>query len=333
MAAIIPQRASRQPEWQRELAEGFHHPGELLRFLGLPSERWDRRASVAFPFRVPRAFATRMRPGDPHDPLLLQVLPRSEENRETPGFVTDPVGDASAEVAPGVLHKYQGRVLLITTGACAVHCRYCFRRQFPYPKRQLTASRWQTALEYIRRRRDIREVILSGGDPLVLSDERLQRMIEDLAAIPHLHRLRIHSRLPIVLPSRINDGLLTALTSTRFSPVMVVHANHGNEIDAAVKNAVARLRDRHVTVLNQSTLLAGINDRTETLVALQETLFAAGILPYYLHLLDRAQGTAHFEVAPARARALHEDLRRRLPGYLVPRLARDLPNAPYKITL
>ncbi len=333
MAAIIPQRASRQPDWQRELAEGFRHPGALLRFLGLPSEHWDRRATAVFPFRVPRAFAARMRPRDPHDPLLLQVLPRSEENRETPGFVTDPVGDESAEVAPGVLHKYRGRVLLIVTGACAVQCRYCFRRQFPYPERQLTASRWRAALEYIRGNRDIREVILSGGDPLVLSDDRLQRMIADLAAIPHLHRLRIHSRLPIVLPSRIDDGLLAALTSTRFSPVMVVHANHGNEIDAAVERAVTRLRDHHVTVLNQSTLLAGVNDRVEALVALQETLFAAGILPYYLHLLDRARGTAHFEVDPARARALHEQLRRRLPGYLVPRLARDLPNAPYKITL
>ncbi len=333
MAAIIPQRASRQPDWQRELAEGFQRPGDLLRFLGLPTEQWDRRATAAFPFRVPRAFAARMRPGDPHDPLLLQVLPRSEENRETPGFVADPVGDGSAEVAPGVLHKYHGRVLLITTGACAVHCRYCFRRQFPYPERQLTASRWHAALEYLRQNPEIREVILSGGDPLVLSNARLRRMIEELAAIPHLHRLRIHSRLPIVLPSRIDDGLLTALTSTRFSPVMVVHANHGNEIDEAVVNAVTRLRERRLTVLNQSTLLAGVNDRVETLVTLQETLFAAGILPYYLHLLDRARGTVHFEVAPARARELHEQLRRRLPGYLVPRLARDLPNTPYKIIL
>lgn len=332
MAAIIPHRAS-QPDWQRELAEGFRHPGELLRFLGLSSKHWDRQATATFPFRVPRVFATRMRPGDPDDPLLLQVLPRSQENREMPGFVTDPVGDSAAEVAPGVLHKYRGRVLLITTGACAVHCRYCFRRLFPYPDQQLTASRWQAALGYLRRNSDIKEVILSGGDPLVLSDTRLQRMIEDLATIPHLLRLRIHSRLPIVLPNRVTDDLLTALTGTRFSPVMVVHANHGNEIDSSVRSAIARLRDRHIVVLNQSTLLAGINDKVDTLVTLQETLFAAGILPYYLHLLDRTRGTAHFEVDRDRAQALYDQLRRRLPGYLVPRLARDLPDAPHKILI
>ncbi|HEB78434.1 MAG TPA: EF-P beta-lysylation protein EpmB [Methylothermaceae bacterium] len=332
MAAIIP-HPSRQPDWQRELAEGFKHPEELLQFLDLPLSLWDRRATASFAFRVPKAFAVRMRPGDPDDPLLLQVLPRIQENLDTPGFVADPVGDRAAEVTPGLLHKYQGRVLMIATGACAVHCRYCFRRLFPYQEQQLTASRWQAALGYIQQDASIKEVILSGGDPLVLSDTRLHRMIAELAAVPHLQRLRIHSRLPIVLPSRVNDDLLTVLTGTRLTPVMVVHINHGNEIDAAVRSAVARLRGHGITVLNQSTLLAGINDKVETLVTLQESLFAAGILPYYLHLLDRTSGTAHFEVAPARALLLHEQLRRRLPGYLVPRLARDLPEAPYKIAL
>lgn len=272
-----------------------------------------------------------MRPGDPYDPLLRQVLPHADETRLIPGFVTDPVGDTRARIAPGVLHKYQGRVLLITTGACAIHCRYCFRRAFPYPHNQLTPSRWQAALAYIRNDPSIKEVILSGGDPLMLSDARLGSLIQALADIPHVRRLRIHSRLPIVLPSRVNSDLLQALTSTNLSCVMVIHANHANEIDDGVSEAVCRLRQHAIPVLNQSTLLRGVNDRVETLIALQETAFEAGILPYYLHLLDRAQGTAHFEVPETEAKTLYEQLRCRLPGYLVPRLAREQTGAPYKI--
>ncbi len=321
------------PAWQQELAEGFRSPGELLAFLDLPQDLLSLEANLIFPFRVPRKFAARMRPGDPDDPLLRQVLPHADETRLIPGFVTDPVGDIQAQRAPGVLHKYSGRVLIITTGACAIHCRYCFRREFSYLHHQLTPSRWQAALAYIRSDPSIKEVILSGGDPLMLSDSRLGKLIQDLAEILHVRRLRIHSRLPIVLPSRVNENLVHVLTSTRLSCVMVVHANHANEIDSEVAEAIYRLRQHAIPILNQSTLLRGVNDCVETLIALQETAFEAGILPYYLHLLDRARGTAHFEVPEAKAKALYEQLRRRLPGYLVPRLAREQAGAPYKIWL
>lgn len=332
MPTIIPQPTA-LPAWQRELAQGFRSPRELLAFLDLPQDLWSLDAAAVFPFRVPRGFAARMRPRDPDDPLLRQVLPLADETRLLPGFVTDPVGDTQARTAPGVLHKYHGRVLLITTGACAIHCRYCFRREFPYQHNQLTPSRWQAALAYIRNDPSVKEVILSGGDPLMLSDAHLGNLIQALANIPHVRRLRIHSRLPIVLPSRVNSDLLQALTSTHLSCVMVVHANHANEIDDEVSEAVCRLRQHAIPVLNQSTLLRGVNDRVETLMALQETAFEAGILPYYLHLLDPTRGTAHFEVPDTEAKTLYEQLRRRLPGYLVPRLAREQAGAPYKIWL
>lgn len=329
---IIPQ-PSTPTAWQQELAQGFRSPQELLAFLGLPEDLWSPDAEATFPFRVPRAFAARMRPGDPNDPLLRQVLPQASETLWVPGFVSDPVGDGQARKAPGVLHKYHGRALLIVTGACAIHCRYCFRREYPYLNDQLNPSRLQAALNYLHRDPSIKEVILSGGDPLMLADARLRTLIQALAEIGHIHRLRIHSRLPIVLPSRITPELVQILTATRLQCVMVVHANHANEIDNEVSEAVHRLRRHAIPVLNQSTLLKNVNDEVETLVALQETAFAAGILPYYLHLLDRTRGTAHFEVPETEARLLYEQLRRRLPGYLVPRLAREQPGAPYKTWL
>ncbi|XSG85557.1 MAG: EF-P beta-lysylation protein EpmB [Methylohalobius sp. ZOD2] len=332
MNPIIPQ-ASPLSAWQRELAEGFRSPAELLDFLELSRHSFDVEAAAAFSFRVPRDFAARMHPGDPDDPLLRQVLPCAEETHHTPGFVSDPVGDSQAKSAPGVLHKYHGRLLLVTTGACAIHCRYCFRREFPYQNDQLTPSRWQPALQYIRNQPAVTEVILSGGDPLMLSNARLAQLIEALAAIPHLRRIRLHSRLPIVLPSRIEPQLLEVLTGSRLDCVMVVHANHPNEIDDRVAQHIHQLRRRLIPVFNQSTLLRGVNDDIESLVALQESLFEAGILPYYLHLLDRARGTAHFEVPETTAKSLHEQLRRRLPGYLVPRLVFEQAGAPYKISL
>ncbi|GAB6067274.1 EF-P beta-lysylation protein EpmB [Methylothermus subterraneus] len=329
---IIPQ-PSALPAWQRELAQGFRSPAELLAFLRLPQNLWSEEAERAFPFRVPRGFAARMRPADPNDPLLRQVLPQAGETLWAPGFVSDPVGDAQARKAKGVLHKYHGRALLIATGACAIHCRYCFRREYPYPDEQLNPSRLQAALHYLRSESAIQEVILSGGDPLMLSDTRLRALIQALSEIAHIRRLRIHSRLPIVLPSRITAELAQTLAATRLHCVMVVHANHPNEIDTAVAKAVSRLRAQGIWVLNQSTLLKGVNDDVETLVALQEKAFAAGILPYYLHLLDRVRGTAHFEVPEAEAKTLYDQLRRRLPGYLVPRLAREHAGAPYKTWL
>ncbi len=271
-----------------------------------------------------------MRKGDIDDPLLRQVLPLAEEEAEVPGFIGDPVGDLAAAAVPGVLHKYRGRVLLVTTGACAVHCRYCFRRHFPYADSNPSVQQWQGALEYIHGHSDITEVILSGGDPLAFSDSRLADLVEQVAAIPHVKRLRIHTRLPIVLPSRVDKNLLAWLQRTRLQKVVVVHANHANEIDEEVRAAMRKLRDAGTMLLNQSVLLKGVNDSAEELADLSERLFEAGILPYYLHLLDRVQGAAHFEVDRARALWLMQVLRARLPGYLVPRLVREQPGADSK---
>jgi EF-P beta-lysylation protein EpmB len=332
---MIPETgAIRQtPSWQRELAAAITDPAELLEAVGLGSD-WLPAAQVAarlFPLRVPRGFVARMRRADPNDPLLRQVLPLAAECLSAPGFATDPVGDLAAMTAPGVLHKYQGRVLLAVSGACAVHCRYCFRRHFPYAEANASSDRWRAALDYVARDVSIREVILSGGDPLAMGDRRLADLVRHLAQIAHVERLRIHTRLPIVLPARVTTELVDWLVGTRLRPVVVVHANHGNEIDAGVRAALVRLRSAGVTLLNQSVLLKGVNDTVESLAALSETLFAAGVLPYYLHLLDRVQGAVHFEVADSQARQLMVELAARLPGYLVPRLVREVAGAPSKL--
>jgi EF-P beta-lysylation protein EpmB len=272
-----------------------------------------------------------MRRHDPADPLLRQILPLAAENEVYPGYSLDPVGDLGARAAPGVLHKYAGRVLLTATGACAVHCRYCFRRHFPYAEANASADRWLGALAHIAADPSVSEVILSGGDPLTLSDRRLAEFAAGLAAIPHVSRLRIHTRLPVVLPERVNDELLAWLGDGRFQTVMVLHANHAREIDHDVRAAARRLRDAGVTLLNQSVLLRGVNDNADALAELSEALFAAGVLPYYLHMLDRVQGAAHFDVDEAAARDLVGELNARLPGYLVPRLVREIAGAPGKV--
>lgn len=283
-----------------------------------------------FRLRVPRGFVGRMRKRDPNDPLLRQVLPLADENLPSPGFLDDPVGDGHALAAPGLLQKYAGRALLIITGACAIHCRYCFRRHFPYAQSGAEPSLDEATLEHLRCDDTQREVIFSGGDPLVLSDSRLATMVAKLEAIDHLERLRLHTRLPIVLPERIDDGLLDWLTRTRLTPVVVVHVNHAQEIDRSVAAGLRRLRDAGVTLLNQSVLLHGVNDTADALTDLSERLFRCGVLPYYLHMLDRVRGAAHFDVPELRAAQLLGELQARLPGYLVPRLVREIPGAPGK---
>ena len=314
------------PDWQTALGQSITDPAELLEVLGLGPE-WlpaALAAARAFPLRVPRGFVARMRRGDPTDPLLRQVLPLAEECLAVEGFGPDPVGDLAAHKVPGVLHKYQGRVLLTATGACAIHCRYCFRRHFPYAEANASAEHWREALDYVARHPDVREVILSGGDPLTLSDRRLAdfvRMIED---IPHVERLRLHTRLPVVLPERVTQELCASLSDTRLKKVVVIHANHAQELDATTRAACARLADSGATLLNQSVLLRGVNDSVAALMHLSEALFAAGVLPYYLHLLDRVQGAAHFDVSEFVARQLMAGLNARVPGYLVPRLVREV---------
>lgn len=319
--------------WQTDMAEAVRDPRELLELLELDPVLLEpaRRAAAAFPLRVPRAFLARMRRGDPADPLLRQVLPLGEELQDVPGYVRDPVGDMPSVAAKGLLHKYRGRVLLITTGACGVHCRYCFRRHFPYSEENARSGEWQEALDYLRSDTSIREVILSGGDPLTLSDERLAALSRSLEEIPHIKRLRIHTRQPVVLPSRVDDGLISWLTACRLQKVIVLHTNHAREMDAAVREACARLRAAGVTLLNQTVLLRQVNDSAEALAELSEALFAAQVLPYYLNLLDPVAGAAHFDVPEAEALKLMEALRARLPGYLVPKLVREVPGAPSKM--
>jgi EF-P beta-lysylation protein EpmB len=323
------------PPWQAELADSFTHPVPLLAFLELDPKAFPGLdlASERFAFRVTRSYAGRMRKGDPHDPLLRQVLPSGEELEEQAGFSADPVGDLGAIAAPGVLHKYRGRVLLITTGACAIHCRYCFRREFPYTAHRLGKSQEDAALDAIAEDPTVREVILSGGDPLVLSDERLANLAARIATLPHVERLRLHTRLPIVLPDRITPECVNALAATRLKTVLVAHANHAAEFDRSVAESLDRLRRAGVVLLNQAVLLRGVNDDADALARLSETLFEHGVLPYYLHVLDKARGTAHFDVPEERARALHRSLRERLPGYLVPRLVREVAGEPYKVPL
>lgn len=328
-----PDRDSRR--WQDEMTDLVTDPAELLELLRLDREQLPAAvaASGEFALRVPRPFLNRIRPGDPRDPLLLQVLPGAPELEVNPDYSADPLEEAGANPVPGVVHKYRGRLLLIAAGQCAVNCRYCFRRQFPYGDNHLNRSQMCAALDYIRAQGDLREVILSGGDPLVLNDRQLARLAGELAAIPQLDKLRVHSRLPIVAPSRITDGLVDWLAGTRLKPVLVLHCNHANEIDGAVRAALQKLRAAGVTLLNQAVLLRGVNDSAGALEDLSEALFDTGVLPYYLHQLDRVQGAAHFEVDDARARALVAQIRGRLPGYLVPTLVREIPGEASKSPL
>jgi len=330
---ITDSAAIRQvPAWQRELAGAVTDPAELARRLGL-SARWltgARAAARHFPLRVPQAFVDRMRHGDTTDPLLRQVLPLADELETHPGFTTDPVGDGRAHIAPGVLKKYYGRALLITTGACAIHCRYCFRRHFPYSESNAMADAWDASLTAVRADASINEVILSGGDPLAVSDRRLATLVQALGDIAHVRTLRIHTRLPIVLPARVDDLLLAWLGGSRLRVVVVVHANHANEIDDSVRAALGRLCATGTMLLNQSVLLRGVNDHADALADLSHALFDAGVLPYYLHLLDRVAGAAHFEVPEVEAHRLYDRLRTTLPGYLVPRLVRETEGATAK---
>lgn len=314
------------PSWQQLWRDAVTDPLELLRLLQLEHRADELLAGrdTGFALRVPRGYVARMRPGDAADPLLRQVLPQPAELEAAPGYQFDAVGDMAAASTPGVLQKYAGRALLIATGSCAVNCRYCFRRHFPYAEQTAAANHWRDAVAAIASDSTLHEVLLSGGDPLSLSNAKLAELGQALCAIPHVRRLRIHTRLPLVLPQRVDAGLVDWLARLPLQKVVVVHANHANEFNAEVDAAHARLRDAGCTLLNQSVLLRGVNDDLDALAQLSERLFASGVLPYYLHQLDRVQGAAHFEVADTNALALLSALRERLPGYLVPRLVREI---------
>jgi EF-P beta-lysylation protein EpmB len=322
----VPTPARQPARWQALWRDALRDPVELLESLGLSglAARVSAAAQAQFPLRVPRGYVARMRHGDPHDPLLRQVLPLDDEDRVVPGFGLDAVGDAAAKGGIGVIHKYDGRALLIATGSCAIHCRYCFRRHFPYADETAAAGGWAAALDYLRDDPSVREVILSGGDPLSLSTAKLAELTDALRALPQITRLRLHTRLPIVLPERVDAEFLDWVGALPWPVVMVVHANHANEIDDGVRAACVALRERGVHLLNQAVLMRGVNDSADALVDLSEALFAAGVMPYYLHLLDRVQGTAHFEVPEVEALALRDAIHARLPGFLVPKLVREI---------
>ena len=329
--------------WQEQLATSIRDPKELLKWLELDSSLKNNlineflngaiAAGKEFALRVPMAYLKRIEKGNPNDPLLKQILPLKEELHVTPGYNTDPLGELDTNPTPGLIHKYHGRVLLIVSPNCAINCRYCFRRHFPYQDNKPGRNEWQAALDYISQDTSITEVIYSGGDPLATSDKQLLWLTEQIAQIPHVQRLRVHTRLPVVIPDRITDHCLKWLTSTRLLPSLVIHSNHPNELDASVANALLRLKQAGVTLLNQTVLLSGINDSVEILQQLSERLFQMGVLPYYLHQLDRVSGSAHFEVRDQKAKQLIAELMARLPGYLVPKLVRELPNTPNKMPL
>ncbi|KYP96346.1 lysine 2,3-aminomutase [Sodalis-like endosymbiont of Proechinophthirus fluctus] len=326
MARIIIRNTPAREEWLYQLDDVITDPVQLLELLRLGQYADLREGAEArrlFPFRVPRTFAARMIPGDPGDPLLRQVITVHKEFDRAPGFSTDPL-DEQHSVIPGLLHKYHNRALMLVKGGCAVNCRYCFRRHFPYQKNHGNKTNWLRAMAYIQQHSELNEIILSGGDPLMAKDHELDELICLLEKIPHLTTLRIHSRLPIVIPARITERLCRRLAGCRLKVVLVTHINHAREIDTAVCNSMTRLRNTRVTLLNQSVLLRGVNDNADTLAALSETLFAAGILPYYLHVLDRVQGAAHFMVHDTQAREIMRQLLEKVSGYLVPRLTREI---------
>lgn len=324
-APAIPREPRAHPatSWQRALAEAVRNRDELLTLLELPPEPLP--AATEFPLLVPRSYVARMEPGNRQDPLLLQVLPESAEAVEVPGFGVDPLAELNQRTNAGLLQKYHGRALLITTGACAIHCRYCFRRHFPYDEGPRQLAEWEPTLQAIAAEESVSEVILSGGDPLTLVDAKLAELIERLASIAHVRRLRIHTRLPVVLPNRVTPELIELLSRTRLQTVLVLHANHARELQADCAAAISELRAARLTMLNQAVLLKGINDSVTALAALSERSFELGVVPYYLHQLDRVAGAAHFEVSDAVGLSLMDELRKQLPGYLVPRFVREIP--------
>ncbi|MDQ2993519.1 MAG: EF-P beta-lysylation protein EpmB [Pseudomonadota bacterium] len=321
-----------RPAWQQALANVVTSTAELLALCGLtPAEvplldvNWQD-----FPLRVPREFLSRIRPGDPHDPLLLQVLPSKHELLVTPGYTLDPLDEQQTNKLPGLLHKYHGRVLLTVIGACAINCRYCFRRHFPYQDNSPGREGWQRVVEYVTNDPSISEIIFSGGDPLVAKDNYLADLAAQFALIPHVKRLRIHTRMPIVIPQRINEELIEWLSASRLQTIVVVHCNHANEIDDDVRRGFRDLKNAGVTLLNQAVLLAGVNDTVTAQVALSEALFAGGCQPYYLHMLDKVHGSAHFHIAQPAALELMREVGNLLPGYMLPKLVKMMPGAASK---
>ncbi len=311
--------------WQEQLALAIRQPNALLEYVGLNADSiaYSRQAIEQFPIRVPHAFARRIKQQDPDDPILRQVFPYIDEENDKNGFIKDPLSESNFQAAHGLLQKYKSRVLSITTGACAVHCRYCFRRHFPYQDSTASGKNWDYSLEYIKNDLSINEVILSGGDPLMLSDRRLTAIFSSLSQIKHIKRIRIHTRIPVVLPDRVTATLLKHITDHDKSLIFVIHTNHANELDNEVSNIIKLLQKFGILVLNQSVLLKGVNDSVQTLIYLSERLVVNNVVPYYLHLLDPVAGAAHYDVTMEVAQKLIQEMQASVSGYLVPRLVKE----------
>ena len=316
-----------EQNWQKQLNDLITDPLELLDILQLSQDELLSGAILAsndFKLRVPRAFVTKMQKANPLDPLLLQILPHHLELEEHPEFVTDPLAEEDANQLPGVLHKYHSRFLLTLTGACAVHCRYCFRRHFPYQENLPKNEDWLNIQHYIESHPAIEEVILSGGDPLTLSNRKLKIWLERIESMTQIKILRIHSRVPIVIPNRVDDELISLFKNSRLRIVVVVHSNHASELDDYTCSKLAALSFERITVLNQAVLLKGVNDDAQTLINLSHRLFEAHVLPYYLHVLDKVKGAQHFDVDPSKVNDIYQEVLANLSGYLVPKLVREI---------
>jgi EF-P beta-lysylation protein EpmB len=321
----ISQPINLHSDWKAELSNCVSSIDELLNQLGLKPEdlKATEQAASKFPIKVPQPFVQLMEYGNPNDPLLKQVLPITSELQVDSNFSTDPVGESSFNPVPGIVHKYRNRVLMIISPNCAINCRYCFRRHFPYDDNRQSKQQWLKALDYLKTKPEINEVIYSGGDPLAANDNFLRWLTGEIESIKHIKRLRIHTRLPVVIPSRIDDQLLNWLSNTRLKPTFVLHINHANEIDSALSQGINRLKQAGIMVLNQSVLLKGINDTSDQLINLSEKLFNVGIMPYYLHMLDPVQGASHFDVPEDRAVEIFSQIQAELPGFLVPKLVQE----------
>ena len=320
------QPISLHSDWKAELSACISSTEQLLSQLGLSCKDLTaaQQAAATFPLKVPQPFVDRMAYGNPSDPLLQQVLPIKAELVESPNYIADPIQESQYNPVPGIVHKYRNRVLMIVSPNCAINCRYCFRRHFPYEQNRQSKKQWITALKYLRDRPEINEVIYSGGDPLAANDHFLSWLTKQIETISHIKRLRIHSRLPVVIPSRVDTQLLDWLSNTRLKPIMVLHINHANEIDSKVQLMVEKLKHVGINVLNQTVLLKDINDSAAALISLSEKMFDSDIMPYYLHLLDPVQGASHFDIPPEKARQLYREIQAELPGFLLPKLVREI---------
>lgn len=329
---MITRTPGSRQDWRTAIRRTIRDTESLSRALGRTKADIgaDDAAHRSFATLVPPAWLDKIDVNDPNDPLLRQVLPIATENEVVSGFIDDPVGDRAARRNGGVLHKYHGRALLVTTGACAINCRYCFRRHFPYSEHLASRGRWKAACAYLKDHPDVTELILSGGDPLMLSTDLLQDLTDQLQSLPHIQTLRVHTRMPVVMPERIDDDLVRWLSRWPGRLVVVIHCNHPNELGPDVASALERLVSSGARLFNQSVLLKGINDRWQVLAKLSQQLFDLQVQPYYLHQLDRTAGTAHFEVDQENAKSIVRQLMAHLPGYLVPKLVQEKAGGEYK---